>query len=75
VHYDGLSEDLARRLEARAKEIAMEALTQANREAHAACATDPGGLHRWNFGLYVYAEQAFPPASPTRPAEPSADGR
>ncbi|MCJ2114976.1 DUF6502 family protein, partial [Methylobacterium sp. E-025] len=56
VHYDGLSEDLARRLEARAKEIAMEALTQANREAHAACATDPGGPHRWNFGLYVYAE-------------------
>lgn len=63
VHYDGLSEDLARRLEARAKEIAMEALTQANREAHAACATDAGGTHRWNFGLYVYAE-AVPPAEP-----------
>jgi hypothetical protein len=56
VHYDGLSEDLAKRLEARAREIAMEALQQANREAHAACQTDPGGSHRWNFGLYVYAE-------------------
>ncbi|MDR7035591.1 hypothetical protein J2X36_000326 [Methylobacterium sp. BE186] len=56
VHYDGLSEELAKRLEARAREIAMEALRQANREAHAACETDPGGSHRWNFGLYVYAE-------------------
>lgn len=64
VHYDGLSEDLARRLEARAREIAMEALQQANREAHAACQTDPGGDHRWNFGLYVYAEAAPPPAAP-----------
>lgn len=61
VHYDGLSEDLAIRLEARAREIAMEALQQANREAHAACQTDPGGTHRWNFGLYVYTEAA-PPA-------------
>lgn len=61
VHYDGLSEDLAIRLEERAREIAMEALQQANREAHAACQTDPGGTHRWNFGLYVYTEAA-PPA-------------
>ncbi|MGU3385356.1 DUF6502 family protein [Methylobacterium sp. D53M] len=61
VHYDGLSKDLATRLEARAREIAMEALQQANREAHAACQTDPGGTHRWNFGLYVYTEAA-PPA-------------
>ncbi|MEE7491834.1 DUF6502 family protein [Methylobacterium oryzae] len=58
VHYDGLSKDLAIRLEARAREIAMEALQQANREAHAACETDPGGTHRWNFGLYVYTEAA-----------------
>jgi hypothetical protein len=67
VHYDGLSKELATQLEARAREIAMAALQQANREAHAACATDPGGPHRWNFGLYVYAEAA-PPARP-------ADGR
>jgi hypothetical protein len=66
VHYDGLSEDLARRLEARAREIAMAALDQANREAHAACQADPGGDHRWNFGLYVYAEAAPPPARPGR---------
>ena len=72
VHYDGLSEDLARRLEARAREIAMAALTQANREAHAACATDPGGSHRWNFGLYVYAE-AVPPAEGALPSAPGAE--
>lgn len=62
VHYDGLSRELAERLEARAREIAVEALQQANREAHAACETDPGGSHRWNFGLYVYAEDAPPTA-------------
>lgn len=65
VHYDGLSAELAQRLEARARELAMEALQQANREAHAACATDPGGDHRWNFGLYVYAEAV----APARPAD------
>ncbi|MCJ2033063.1 DUF6502 family protein [Methylobacterium sp. J-068] len=63
VHYDGLSKELAERLEARAREIAMEALQQANREAHAACETDPGGSHRWNFGLYVYAEDTPPTAA------------
>jgi hypothetical protein len=57
VHYDGLSEDLAAKLEARARELAMDALAQANREAHAACASDPGGPHRWNFGVYVYREK------------------
>ncbi|WP_430911268.1 DUF6502 family protein [Methylobacterium sp. sgz302541] len=57
VHYDGLSAELAGRLEARAREIAMDALREANREAHAACETDPGGRHRWNFGVYVYSEE------------------
>lgn len=57
VHYDGLSAELAQRLEARARELALEALQQANREAHAACETDPGGNHRWNFGVYIYREE------------------
>ncbi|MGU3536334.1 DUF6502 family protein [Methylobacterium sp. A54F] len=70
VHYDGLSAELAARLERRAREIAMEALHKANREAHAACETDPGGDHRWNFGLYVYAEA--PAAPDAAPADPSA---
>jgi hypothetical protein len=67
VHYDGLSEALAAKLETRAREIAADALQQANREAHAACETDPGGDHRWNFGVYVYAEAA--------PRARSTDGR
>lgn len=61
VHYDGLSAELAGRLEARAREIAMDALREANREAHAACETDPGGRHRWNFGVYVYSEETPEP--------------
>ncbi|MDP4025652.1 DUF6502 family protein [Methylobacterium sp. NEAU 140] len=68
VHYDGLSADLAARLEARARELAMEALQQANREAHAACQGDAGGGHRWTFGLYVYTE-APPAARPRTDAE------
>ncbi|UHC15261.1 DUF6502 family protein [Methylobacterium currus] len=69
VHYDGLSPELARRLEGRAREIAMEALQQANREAHAACETDPGGDARWNFGIYIYAEEA-PQAGPEATRRP-----
>lgn len=57
VHYDGLSQDLAKRLEARSREIATEALQSANREAHAGCETDVPGAWRWNFGIYIYAEE------------------
>jgi hypothetical protein len=56
VHYDGLSPKLARRLEARSRELAMEALKTANREANRALAKDRGGNSRWNFGVYVYRE-------------------
>ncbi|MEE7455657.1 hypothetical protein MPAR168_21335 [Methylorubrum populi] len=68
VHYDGLSETLAAQLEARSREIAMGALKQANAEAHAACADDAGGRHRWNFGIYIYREDV-----PAREAEPAAE--
>ncbi|MEH3144344.1 MAG: DUF6502 family protein [Methylobacterium frigidaeris] len=73
VHYDGLSPDLARRLEARAREIAMTALQEANREAHAACETDPGGDARWNFGIYIYSEEA--PAAPRADRAPPDEAR
>jgi hypothetical protein len=56
VHYDGLSPRLARRLEARSRELAMEALKTANREANRALGKDKGGSSRWNFGVYVYRE-------------------
>lgn len=66
VHYDRLSAPLARDLAARSRALAMEALQAANREAHAACQTDPGGGSRWNFGVYVYVEdgEAAPPPEP-----------
>ena len=56
VHYDGLSDSLAASLEQRSREIALSALHQANREAHAACATDAGGSCRWIMGVYIYRE-------------------
>ena len=56
VHYDGLSPKLAKRLEERSRELAMDALKTANREANRALARDKGGDHRWNFGIYIYRE-------------------
>ncbi len=57
VHYDGLTREVAETLERRSREIAMDALTTANREAHAAAGEDNAGPWRWNFGVYVYAEK------------------
>ena len=71
VHYDGLSGDLARSLEARSRELATAALTQANRQAHRACGGDAGGRWRWTFGVYVYAEDT---ASGPHAAAPSGEG-
>jgi hypothetical protein len=56
VHYDGLSDELAKSLELRSREIALAALHEANREAHAACAADSGGDQRWTMGIYIYRE-------------------
>lgn len=57
VHYDGLSPELATRLQQISREAAIQALIDVNREAHAACETDRGGSWRWNFGVYVYVEE------------------
>lgn len=56
VHYDGLTREVAEMLGRRSRDIAMDALTTANREAHAAAGEDNAGPWRWNFGVYVYAE-------------------
>jgi hypothetical protein len=61
VHYDGLSEAAAADLERHSRALAMDALTAANRQAHRACETDAGGRWRWNFGVYVFAEELPPP--------------
>lgn len=63
VHYDGLSPELARTLAASSRALAIEALTTANREAHAACRSDAGGKSRWNFGIYIYVEDEPPAAA------------
>ena len=69
VHYDGLSLELARQLEQRARQLAIEALQSANREALQAVRDDKGGPYRWNFGTYVFAERRRdepPPEEPNR---------
>lgn len=69
VHYDGLSDGLAESLERRSREIAIAALQEANREAHAACAQDPGGRHRWMMGVYIYRDEEEAPAEDASPVE------
>lgn len=59
VHYDGLSAELAADLERRSRDLAMSALTAANRQAHEGCEADAGGRWRWNFGIYIYAEETL----------------
>ncbi len=68
VHYDGLSAKLAKRLEGRSRELAVDALKIANREANRAFAKDKGGDYRWNFGIYIYSE------GPDDAADGDADG-
>lgn len=58
VHYDDLSPKLAERLERRSRELAMDALKAANRDAHRSIAKDKGGPFRWIFGVYVYSERS-----------------
>ena len=58
MHYNNISPKLARRLEARSRELAMDALKTANREANRALSKDKGGDARWNFGIYIYSEDA-----------------
>lgn len=70
VHYDGLSAELAADLERRSRDLAMEALTAANRRAHDGCEADAGGRWRWNFGVYVFAEEAPAPDAPAGEASP-----
>ncbi len=65
VHYDGLSEAAARRLEQRSHELGMQALQEANREAHSLCETDSAGPWRWSFGVYIYREQVIAQTTPS----------
>ncbi|RWE82708.1 MAG: hypothetical protein EOS81_31760 [Mesorhizobium sp.] len=53
VHYDGLSEDLARSLEAYSRKVVVETLLHLNKHANQAVKSDPGGTSRWNCGVYI----------------------
>jgi hypothetical protein len=70
VHYDGLSSDAARQLEAVSRKLAMQALESANKEAQKTCEAGDGGAWRWNFGLYVYLEPPSPKADDAIGPEP-----
>ncbi len=74
VHYDGLSQEVARDLEARSRDLALEALRTANRQAHGACEADTGGRWRWNFGVYIYAEEVPSPEGEAVAPAPEAQG-
>ncbi|TPM34288.1 hypothetical protein FJ967_22670 [Mesorhizobium sp. B2-3-4] len=63
VHYDGLSEELARSLEAYSREIAVETLLRLNKYANQAIQSDPGGTSRWNWGVYVVTAHGSPLAA------------
>lgn len=69
VHYDQLTEDTARRIEAAARAAAQAVLLEVNRTAIALTdAETPSDTarHRVNFGVYVYADET-PPAAPADP--------
>jgi hypothetical protein len=69
VHYEGLSEDAARRLEALSRDLAMKTLVEANKAAASAVKTSPEGPWRWNLGIYVFREREPHEATSERDTE------
>ena len=65
LHYDGLSADAAEALVLHARELAVAALQNANREALALSDNDRGGRCRVNFGVFVYCEETPAPTEPS----------
>ena len=54
VHYEGLTEEQAKKLEALSRELGMNALRAANEQAQAEGEAGESGDWRWNFGVYVF---------------------
>ena len=69
VHYDGLSQEVALSLQHRAQAMASTLLQKANKDAHRESAEGSDGRWRWNFGIYVFVEEA----GSTKPAPGSED--
>ena len=71
VHYDGLSEELARSLEAYSRKVMVETLIHLNKHANQAVKSDPGGTSRWNCGVYILAsDDASAVAEDASPRKP-----
>ena len=67
VHYEGVSRETAEAMLALSRRIAFEALQTVNREAQAGIPGDGGGDWRWNFGVYLFAEEEASPAAEAPP--------
>ncbi|MDM9623045.1 DUF6502 family protein [Rhizobium sp. S96] len=69
VHYNNISDALAKRLEAAGREEAMSMLLRLNRMANQALETDAGGDHRWIAGVYMFQAEDDQPTSRLGTAE------
>ncbi|HBK04523.1 MAG TPA: hypothetical protein DDZ81_01530 [Acetobacteraceae bacterium] len=71
VHYDALTAEQARELEAFARDAAVRVLLDVNRKAlalvEAAKIPDGAPLHRFNFGVFVFGERNAPAPAPSCP--------
>jgi hypothetical protein len=56
VHYEGVSQATAEKMIALSRQVALDALQSVNRDAQEGLPRDSGGSWRWNFGLYLFAE-------------------
>lgn len=74
VHYDGLSAELAKSLEAYSREVAVETLLRLNKYANQAVQNDPGGTSRWNFGVYILTSDGTSPVAEELPQPKPAGG-
>lgn len=74
VHYDGLSEQLAKSLEAYSRKLAIETLLHLNKHANQAIQSDPGGTSRWNCGIYILTSDGTSLVAEESPQQKHAGG-
>ncbi|WP_245456882.1 MULTISPECIES: DUF6502 family protein [unclassified Mesorhizobium] len=74
VHYDGLSQELARALEAHSRKLAIEMLLRLNKHANRAVRSDPGGTSRWNCGIYILTSDGTPAGAEFSPQHDDTSG-
>ncbi|WP_246800775.1 DUF6502 family protein [Mesorhizobium amorphae] len=74
VHYDGLSEQLAKSLEAYSRKLAIETLLHLNKHANQAIQSDTGGTSRWNCGIYILTSDGTSLVAEESPQQRDAGG-